>query len=187
MKNKTTFSVIMIVLLLSASTAFAWHGDGYGHKGYGRCNNEMPADRFEGRMEHRLERMSVILDLSAEQQKTIEGLTEKHWAERQKMRDNMLTIRDQMRDLRFSQDADADQFRTIARQQADLKADMMAQRIQHKKDIMDVLTPEQRDKAGKLWDMRDERRDRRGFGPDNCARDCGNGYGNGCGRGYHRN
>ncbi len=49
---------------------------------------------------------------------------------------------------------------------------MMAQRVQHRNAKLSILTPEQREKAEKLWDMRGDHHGKRGFSPD-CDRECG--------------
>lgn len=171
MKTKLTLAAALILLIFSATSVFAW---GNGKRG-GDCDRRgggMNYEQFEDRMENRLDKMAVILDLSDEQKGKIEDLGEKHWKERQELREKMQAGRDEMRQFRGQKDVDAEAFRAKARQQADLKADMMAQRQEHRAAVMAVLTPEQQAKAEELREMRGERRGKRGFGPGNCDGDC---------------
>jgi|GEM_PF-971422 len=173
MKNKTTLSTLLIVLLFSATSAFAWQG--HGNKG-GNCDRRgagMTYEQHEERMENRLEKMAVILDLTTEQQEKIESLSENNWKERQELRSKMQANRDALRAYRSSKTMDVDGFRAKARQQADLKADMMTQKIEHRAAIFAVMTPEQQEKAEQLWDMRRNNHGQHGYGPQNCDRDCG--------------
>ncbi len=178
MKIKTAMPVILIVLIFSATSAFAWGHNGKRSNCDGRGNG-MNYEQFEDRMENRLERMTVILDLTDDQKKQMEDLAENHWKERQELRKKMQASRDEMREYRSDKTFNVDEFRAKARQQADLKADMMAQRVQHRNAKLSILTPEQREKAEKLWDMRGDHHGKRGFSPD-CDRECGKRAGSGC-------
>jgi Spy/CpxP family protein refolding chaperone len=180
MKNKTAISTLLIVLIFSATSAFAWQG--HGNKG-GNCDRRgegMSYEQHEERMENRLGKMAVILDLTKEQQEKIEGLSENNWKERQELRSKMQANRDALRAYRSSNDVDVDEFRAKARQQADLKADMMAQKVEHRAAIFAIMTPEQQKKAEQLWEMRGNKHGQRGFGQKNCDRDCGKQAGSGC-------
>lgn len=190
MKNKTTISTLLIVLLFSATSAFAWQG--HGNKG-GNCDRRgdgMNYEQHEDRMENRLEKMAVILDLTKEQQEKIEDLSENNWKERQELRSKMQATRDALREYRSSNEVDVDEFRTKARQQADLKADMMAQKAEHRAAILAVMTPEQQKKAEQLREMRGNKHGQRGFGQKHSDRDCGqqkNRCGNKAGSGCRQN
>ncbi len=88
MKIKTAMPVILIVLIFSATSAFAWGHNGKRSNCDGRGNG-MNYEQFEDRMENRLERMTVILDLTDDQKKQMEDLAENHWKERQELRKKM--------------------------------------------------------------------------------------------------
>lgn len=173
MKNKTALSTILIILLFTTTSAFAWQGHG---KRGGNCDRRgegMSYEQHEERMENRLEEMAVILDLTKEQQEKIEELADKNWNERQELRAKMQANRDALREYRSSKEFDVDEFRAKARQQADLKADMMAQREEHRKAVLAVMTPEQQKKAEQLREVRGPRHGKRGFGQGDCDRKCG--------------
>ncbi|MBN1957067.1 MAG: Spy/CpxP family protein refolding chaperone [Desulfuromonadales bacterium] len=194
MKKLTTTSALLITVLFVATSAFAWPGHS-GGKRYSDCDRGgkgMSYEQHEERIENRLDRMAVILDLSEKQKDQIEDLHEKHWQERQAMRAEMQASRDELREDKFDRDFNEKEFRAKAEKHAQLKTEMMVQKAKHKQDIMAVLTPEQQEKAAKLWDMRGERgegrhcqKDGRGYGQRNCGDDCDDYKGRGQkGKGY---
>lgn len=158
MKNKISISTLLIVLIFSATSAFAWQGHGNKAENCDRRGAEMNNERHEQRMENHLEKMVVILDLNKDQQEKIKALAENHRKERQELRSKMQENRKALREFRFSTDVNVDEFRAKAHQQADLKADMMVQKVQHKKSVFAVMTPEQQKKAEQLWEMRGDKR-----------------------------
>lgn len=191
MKKISTISTLLLVLLMSAGTVFAWPG-GHGDKQHGNCDRRgegMSYEQHEDRMENRLERMAVILDLSDKQKKQMKDLHEKNWKNHQTMRTQMQTSRDELRDYKFGKDFNESEFRAKAQKLADLKTEMMVQRAQHKQNIYALLTPDQQVKAEKLWDMHGEGFQGRGYDRDGkgghrgCNQDC-NGQGQRCGKGY---
>lgn len=194
MKKFTTTSVLLIAVLFAGTSAFAWPGYS-GGKRHGDCDRRgegMSYEQHEERMENRLERMAVILDLSEKQKDQLEDLHEKHWQDRQTMRAEMQASRDELREYKRGNDFDEKEFRAKAQKHADLKTEMMVQKAKHKQDILAILTPEQQEKAGKLRDMRGEgfqgrgcQKDGKGYGQRGCDQDC-DGYGKrgGKGKGY---
>lgn len=192
MKKLTTASALLITVLFVATSAFAWPGHS-GGKRYADCDRGgkgMNYEQHEERMENRLDRMAVILDLSEKQKDQIEDLHEKHWQERQAMRTEMQASRDELREDKFDRDFNEKEFRAKAEKHAQLKTEMMVQKAKHKQDIMAVLTPEQQEKAAKLWDMRGEGSEGRGchkkgqgYGQRGCDNDC-DGSGQRGGKGY---
>jgi Spy/CpxP family protein refolding chaperone len=177
MKNKISISTLLIVLIFSATSVFAWPG--HGNKGE-NCDRRGAGMNNEQRMENHLEKMAVILDLNKDQQEKIKALAENHQKERQELRTKMHESRKALREFRFSTDVNVDEYRAKAHQQADLKADMMAQKVQHKKSVFAVMTPEQQKKAEQLWEMRgdkrnghDNKRGQRCSKQENGQRNCG--------------
>lgn len=201
MKKTATITTLLLATLMITSSAFAWPGYRDG-KGSGDCNRRegrMNYEQHVDRMVNRLERMAVILDLSAEQKTTLEELNSKHFQDRQVLRSKMEKGRDELQAYRFSDKFDEKEFRALAQQHADLKTEMMVQGAKHRQDILAVLTPEQREKADKLREMggfgpgdgpgrRGFDPDDRGFGPHGKT-DCdGRGpAGKGQGQGYRYN
>ena len=178
MKKIMTIPALTLGALLISSMAFAWSG-GHGRHG---CDGPrqgmdkgMSYEQHEERMERHLEFMGVALDLTDDQKKQREELGEKHWQERQELRDRMRAGRDELRELGRSTDFDEGVYRAKAREQADLKTDMRAGRAKMKQEFFAVLTPEQQAKAEKLWDMHKERRHGQRGGCDGCE-----------GAGHHR-
>ena len=170
MKLKSTLSIATVFLLLTSATVFAWPGKG--GQACGDCDRRggMNYEQQEQRMEDRHEKMAVILDLTEEQQDKLEALAKDHQKQRKELREKMRSSREEMRDYRSQNDVNVDEFRAKAHQQADLRADMMAQRIEHKNAVLAIMTPEQQEKAEELWDMFKNKRGKRGHGKRGC--DC---------------
>ncbi len=162
MKKATLISTMTLTALLIGGTAFAWNGgcspkdcDGpRGERGPGKMNVEQQ----EERMDRHHEFMKVALDLTEEQEAQLETLREKHQTERQAMRETMRASREELRAMSHSQDFDEKAFRAKARASADLQTDMHASRNQHKQEMLALLTPEQQEKAEKLWELHQEKR-----------------------------
>lgn len=156
MKKTTIIPAILISILLSSGTAFAWPG-GQGKK---NCNNScdrqgegMTYEQHEERLENQLEKMAVILDLTEQQKEQLEDLHEKNWQDRQSMRAEMQTSRDGLREYKQGRDFNESEFLAIAQKHADLKTEMMVQRAKNRQQIFAVLTPEQQQKAEQLRDI----------------------------------
>ena len=161
MKKATLITTLTLGALLIGGTAFAWNGgcnkncDGpRGERGPGMMNAEQQQDR----MERHHEFMKVALDLTEEQEQQLEALREKHQAERQAMRETMRASRDELRELAHSENFDEKAYRAKARAKADLQTEMQASRNQHKQEMLALLTPEQQEKAEKLWELHQEKR-----------------------------
>ncbi len=156
MKKTAIIPVLLITLLLAAATSFAWPG-GHGKKDYDNsCNHHrqgMTAEQHQERMENRLEKMAVILDLTEEQQKKIETLIEKQWQDRQAMRAEMQAGREDLHAYMQGTEFNESEFRAKAQKQADLKTEMMVQHAKTRQQLFAVLTPEQQQKAEKLRAM----------------------------------
>ena len=187
MKKTTIIPVLLVTLLLSAGTSFAWSG-GQGKKNCDNsCNRQgqgMSSEQHQERMENRLEKMAVTLDLTEQQQKKIEALTEKQWQDRQSMRAEMQASREDLRADKQGKEFNESEFRAKAQKHADLKTEMMVQRAKTKQQLFAVLTPEQQQKAEKLREM-----DGDGFfGKQHGNRDCdGKNKRDGKGHGQRRN
>lgn len=148
-----TVLALLVTMTIGSTSAFA-----YGKKLKGRngecMDQETRMEMMDQRREQRLERMAVLLDLTPEQQKSIKALGDKQREAQRTNSDKMRDLRDKMRDLRDAKEFNVNSYRTMAHQQADIKVDLMVQRNQHKDAILALLTPEQQEKAQKLWEMR---------------------------------
>ena len=173
-------SVLLVGLLLSFGTAFASPG-GYGKRNFDdSCNRKgqgMTFEQHEDRMENRLEKMAVILDLTDQQKEQLENLFEKKWQDHQAMRAEMQASRDDLRAYKQGKEFNEADFRAKAQKHADLKTEMMVQHAKAKQQAFAILTPEQQQKAEKLRGMHGE-----GFfgerhgnrDGDNCGKRSGN-------------
>lgn len=153
MKKTAIIPVLLVTLLLSAGPSFAWPGS----QGKKNCDNscnrqgqEMRYDQRQDRKENRLEKMTVILDLTEKQQQQIKDLTEKQRQDRQSMRAQMQASRDEIRAYKQGKEFNEDEFRAKAQKLADVKVEMMVQQTKSRQEIFAVLTPEQQQKAEKL-------------------------------------
>jgi len=171
MKKTMIVPTLTIGALLISSMAFAWPG-GQGSKNCDGPRNGkgqgMTYEQHEERMEQRLDFMAIALDLTADQKKQLEALGEKNWQERQNQREKMQANRNELRELGQSKDFDEKTFRAKAREHADLKTDMRAGHAKMKQQFFAVLTPEQQEKAEKLWDLHGDRQHGKRGGYGDC-------------------
>ena len=156
MKKTAIIPALIIGTLLVAGSAFAWPGghsksncdSSQGNKGQG-----MTQEQHEDRMENRLEKMAIILDMTEQQQEQLKALFEKKWQDRQSMRTEMQTSREALREYKQGNKFNEDEFRAIAQKHTDLKTEMMVQHAKTKQEVLAVLTPEQQQKAEELRAM----------------------------------
>lgn len=107
-------------------------------------------ERMESKQEKRLEVMAGVLDLSESQQAQIRAI---HEQERVAMEGTMEQIREgqeQMRILLESDTFDEAAIRSLAKTQAELKAEMFVSRARTKHEVFQQLTSEQQDLAKKI-------------------------------------
>lgn len=173
MKKNTIISTLVIGMLLSGGAVFAGggkHMNGDGNRG--QHGEGMTQEQHQERMESRLARMGVILDLTTEQKKQLEDLAEAKWQSRQEMRAEMKASRDALREYKQGKEYNADEFRALAQKNADLKAEMMVQRAEGKRQILAVLTPEQQKKAESLRELGGAGFNGKHSGDRDCNMDC---------------
>ena len=153
MKKKTLIATLIIGTMLTGGIALA---SPYGFGG-GDCNGKekgsMTYEQHEERMEHRLEMMSTVLDLTEDQEKQLEKLFDQQWKNKQQQREEMQSSREALREARHAEVFDEADFRTKAAKQAELKTEMMVDHQKMKQQLYSILTPEQQEKADKLRDM----------------------------------
>ena len=178
MKKTVLISLVLVGTLLSAGSAFAWpghSGKGNGDNFSNRNGQGMFQEQHQERMEDRLARMAVVLDLTETQKKQIENLVDEKWGNRQTMRIQMQLSQKELREYKRGDKFDESEFRAKAQKQADLKTGMMVQDAKIRQQILALLTPEQQQKAEKLRGINGE-----GFFGQR------DGNGNGSGRMMHR-
>jgi Spy/CpxP family protein refolding chaperone len=145
MKQLRIISVTVLAMLILSTSAMAWSG--YHAK---RCNT----DCDQTRQANHLELMSVILDLSAEQQQQIEELCTAHQQKRAQMRSDLREARQQMRVPQPGASTDIEDLKAKARTYADLKAAMLVDKIEHRQQMFNILTPQQQKKAAELAELK---------------------------------
>jgi len=162
MKQLSAISITVLTLLLFSTSAIAWNGCKTK-----RCN----ADCNQMQQENHIERMSVILDLSAEQQQQMTEMRATQQEKRAQMRTELKDIRQQLRAAQPGATLDIEDLKAKARTYADLKAAMLVNKIEHKQQMFKLLTPEQQEKAAKLKDLHSQCGNK---GPCNKANACPN-------------
>ena len=113
----------------------------------------MTYEQHQQRASQRLERMAVVLDLTADQKQQLADLFDQQWKAHQALRDKMLAGRAEMNSYRSADTFNEAEFRAIAQKQADLRTEMMVQRAKMQQAVSSILTPEQRVKADQLKEM----------------------------------
>ena len=145
---------VLVTLLIASSLAFAIPGS----RGAGNCNKgqrgqAMTYEQHQEKMDNRLERMGIILDLSSQQKDQMRTLFDQQWKEHQLARTEIQTNRDAMHSAKTSTPFNEKEFRKLAQKHANLKADMMVDRVKMHQQVIAILTPEQQKKAEQLHGM----------------------------------
>ncbi len=191
MKTKIMIPTILIALIVTSGSVFAWGG---GHYRGGNCQQgqgmmargqgpaAMTLEQHQAMTKQRIERMTYMLNLSTDQQTKLTVLFDQHWQNNQSLRTKMLASRDMLAAMRNAPDFNEAEFRAEAQKQADMRTDMMVQRATMQQEINALLTPEQQEKAKNLFPAQG-----RGFGGNRMATgDCsavgGFPKGSNCGR-----
>ena len=152
MKKRIIVSTVLIGTLMTGGIAMAKpYGSNYGNHN-SRGQGTMTEEQHQQYVENRLERMDIILDLSDNQEKKIKALSSTQWQERQPMREEMRNGRDERRNTMQSGDETA--IRSNLTKRANFQADRIVERAQLKKELYAILTPEQQEKAEKIWETR---------------------------------
>ncbi len=190
MKKQLMIPTLLMALLFTAGSAFAWGGGGYGRNCPGpgakgaRMGAPMSYEQHQQRVGQRLERMTVVLDLTADQKQQLSDLFDQQWKAHQALRDKMLAGRAEMNSYRSAGTFNEAEFRAIAQKQADLKTEKMVQRAKMQQTVNSILTPEQRVKADQLremgWGFPGSRSGRSCDGPGKSGRDMMRSCGPGC-------
>lgn len=154
MKKRIIVSTLLIGTLLTGGIAMAKSYGSGPCNGNGKNKGMMTEEQHQQRMENRLEKMAVILDLSDNQQEQIEALLTQHWQDRQEVREQMREGRDDRRAAMRDGDLDETAIRSRLAKQSKFKADRIVERAEMKQQIFALLSPEQQEKADKLFELR---------------------------------
>ncbi len=163
MKKRILIPTLILGALFTGSLALAGPGgcgscdkrSNCGSQGQGQ--GALNLEQHEERMDHRMEMMTTVLDLSEEQNVQLEELMTQQWQDRQQLREKMHASRDALREVEAADTFNEADFLAKAITQAELKTEMMAERARMKQQLYALLTPEQQEKADKLSEMKGHR------------------------------
>jgi Spy/CpxP family protein refolding chaperone len=156
MEKRIIVSILLIGTLMSGGIAVAKpYNAGHGNFKNNKGQAMMTEDQHQQRIENRLQRMDVVLDLNDKQEDKIKTLFSNQWQERQSMHKEMREGREERRTAMRSGDLDETAIRNSLAKRAKLQADQIVKRAQMKKELYAVLTTEQQEKAEKIWETRD--------------------------------
>jgi len=155
MKRKIVVATLLLGTLLSAGVGLALaESDSWGG-GYGRNGNcADSAEDHAKRLEHRMAMMAEVLDLSEQQQAQIKQMLTSNYAQHQALREQLQKNRTALREQLQADSFDEQSFRSLAGKQAELKTELIVARARMKQQLNTVLTPEQQEKAKRLWQLR---------------------------------
>jgi len=163
---------VLVALLLTGSFALAGPGNRAGNcNGKGQRGQIMSYEQHKVQMENRLERMGVVLDLTAPQKEQLRNLFDQQWKERMA---EIQSSRDAMLSARWDKNFNEKEFRTQAQKHADLKTNMIVDRAKRQQQVLAILTPEQQKKMEQLRGL--------GMGPGNRQGGMGRGMNSGFGQ-----
>lgn len=158
MKTRILIPTVLIALLVTSSSVFAWGGGnhrgdncpGPGFQGTGHGHAAVSMEQHQAMAKQRIERMTYMLNLTDDQQKQLTDLFDQQWQARQTLRTKMQASRDMLMAMQAAPEFNEKEFRAEAQKQADMKTEMMVQRATMKQKINALLTPEQQEKAKTL-------------------------------------
>ena len=164
MKTKIMIPTILIAVLVTSSSVFAWggghyrggdcQGQGQGMRSKGHGPAAVTLEQHQAMSQQHIERMAYMLELTTEQQAQLTALFDQQWQERQSLRTKMQASRDMLAALQTAAKFDEKEFRAEAQKHADMKTEMMVQRAAMQQKINALLTPEQQEKAKTLMPAR---------------------------------
>jgi Spy/CpxP family protein refolding chaperone len=122
------------------------------------------------------DRIADDLDLTAEQQKQARAILDAEREKSEALRRQMRDGREKMREIAWKSPIDEAAIRKLTAEQAKTKTDLIVSKAQARDKVYALLTPEQKEKAGKRGLLGG------GFGPGH-GRGHGRGFGPGSGPG----
>ena len=156
MKTKTLWTALVTGTLftgIALSPAIAGHG-------FGKCDeadSERHQQRMEDRLEHRLDKMTTVLELTETQQKQIGEIMSAQQKMHKAQFQEGCSERQQMQELKTSATFDEAAFRAQAEKRAAKRIDMQVERMKTRQQIFALLTPEQQEKAEIIFQDMDKR------------------------------
>jgi Spy/CpxP family protein refolding chaperone len=137
--RKTIMLAALAIVAFTAGLALA-QGPGLGRSGKGQGKHcfEGPGQRWERMAEH--------LELTEEQQATIEELREKNREANQDLRKQMARVRNELEGELLKDDVDAGKALELQRKLGELRTEMQSNRLETRLAVREQLTPAQRDK-----------------------------------------
>ena len=148
MKTMQTFSISVALGLIFTTLALAGPGRGFGP-------GEGPGH------EQRLENMAVMLDLTEDQQKSIQEILDKSRVQAEASRAQFQQNRKAMQAIEQADIFDRDKARELAYRMADNWLEMMAEKHRVRQQIDALLTAEQLEKKSQLQTLRAQHREQR--------------------------
>ena len=154
MKKMALPLTVLVTLLLTSSLAFAVPGiRGGGNGNKGQRGQAMSYEQHQDRVDKRLDRMGIMLDLSTQQKEQLRTLFDNRWEKQQSHRTKMQKSREALRAAEKGAAFNENEFRTLAQKHAALKTDMRVDRVKMAQQIRALLTPEQQKKAEQLREL----------------------------------
>jgi Spy/CpxP family protein refolding chaperone len=142
--KKYLFATLMFVTLLAGTLAWAkpFHSDS--------LDNSIDFELQEDRMAHRLEWLTVILELTDTQRVELENLLVKFFVDSGPLQEKIRTARKALWDAKNAETFDESDFRIKARKLAELRTDLLVEFIKIRHEALSFMTYEQQQKAKDL-------------------------------------
>jgi Spy/CpxP family protein refolding chaperone len=167
--NKRLIIALLTLTLIAAAAAYAQPGSG---RGQGQGQGRLAGQDWQSGPEMRLERMARVLELTDEQKTAIGDLMDKHRAEQQALRVEMLRLRNELDGEMLKDEPSEKTVVALAGKMGELRTQKQVLRLKHKLAVRAQLTDAQRDQwllQGKGGKGRGGRHGR-GDGPGNGGR-----------------
>ena len=161
--NKTTWLGLMLTAVLlavvPASAQPGWSAGEKGERGGGQEGGWADGERpgREGMQERRLERLTVFLDLNAEQVEQWRAAHEERAEVRQSGRAEIHGLHQQIREMTAASKPDATAIGELVIQAHQLRAAAQEEREEFHAELMAILTPEQQERFEAMQEARPER------------------------------
>ncbi len=157
MKKNLSIGIIMVALV-----AGPLYADALAQNSAPTSQEAVSADKDTGRWGKRgdrhFDRMAEVLQLTPEQQSQIKSIRTETREKTAPFKQQMRDLRQEMRQTSSVGTFDEDVVRSLAEDQAEIRTELMVEKARMRSRIHAILTPEQREKAEELRQMRGERR-----------------------------
>ena len=154
-------ALAMSALVIGLTNSSAWADGSYGHRGQGGERHGMHFGSGHSRLLHHLLKHQRDLGLTDEQVAKVKALALDQDRAKIRAHADVQVADRELRALVWDEQADLSVIQAKVKERADLTAVLQFMRIKGKRDLLAVLTPEQRDKLKALREqMRHVNRDR---------------------------